>query len=345
MIQDDLPQLGVINSQAVDIGTFELLRYPRFLFAALAGVLGYFLYDFQGPILAIRMEEFNLSQIQIGLFFIVMPVVYIPTSILVQSVPKGVEKRAVLIIACFLSFFGNLFVGPSDVFSFPESIWFMIIGQALHGLIDPFILIPSLPEMIESVLPLYPESAETQINDISSGIFNMFLGIGQIIGPLYGSIVTAEYGFRYCCDLVSIICLVFAISYYVLADGQEAIQNSRWTNNLQTSDYDSLNSKKQRNRRHVGMLSIQSPCTPVSTLRLQVMRKKGGSFQIHASDDKYAKVDNFQSDDYGSEHYYNNLQSEKSAYSALRSKMNAEKQLQTDVLKEQLAQIYNEEDR
>lgn len=43
---DDVPQPEVINSQAVDIGTFELLKYPRFLFAALAGVLGYFLYDF-----------------------------------------------------------------------------------------------------------------------------------------------------------------------------------------------------------------------------------------------------------------------------------------------------------
>jgi len=41
-------------------------------------------------------------------------------------------------------------------------------------------LIPSLPEMIESIIELeiYPESAEFEINNISSGIFNMFLGIG-----------------------------------------------------------------------------------------------------------------------------------------------------------------------
>jgi len=51
-------------------------------------------------------------------------------------------------------------------------------GQVLRGLIDPFILVPSLPEMIETVLPLYPESCESQINDISSGLFNMFLGLG-----------------------------------------------------------------------------------------------------------------------------------------------------------------------
>ena len=106
----------------MEIGTFELLKYPRFLFAALSGVLGYFLYDFQSPVLAVRVEEFNLTQVEIGLFFMIMPAIYIPTSIMVQKVPNGVEKRAILITACFLSFFANLFVGPSEIFSFPNSI-------------------------------------------------------------------------------------------------------------------------------------------------------------------------------------------------------------------------------
>ena len=51
------------------------------------------------------------------------------------------------------------------------------MGQAFHGLVDPYILVPSLPEMIESVLDFFP-GQETKVNDISSGLFNMFLGIG-----------------------------------------------------------------------------------------------------------------------------------------------------------------------
>jgi len=54
----------------------------------------------------------------------------------------------------------------------------MILGQALRGIIDPFTLVPSLPEMIECVLPYYPASAEAEINNISAGLFNMFLGLG-----------------------------------------------------------------------------------------------------------------------------------------------------------------------
>ena len=83
-----------------------------------------------------------------------------------------------MIIASLLSFVSNLCVGPSELFGMPDSIVIMIIGQALRGMIDPFTLVPCLPEMIECVLPFYPASAEMEINNIASGMFNMFLGLG-----------------------------------------------------------------------------------------------------------------------------------------------------------------------
>lgn len=57
-----------------------------------------------------------------------MPVFYIPMSVIVQKVPNGVEKRAVLILASFASFFGNLCVGPSSLFGFPDALWIMVLG-------------------------------------------------------------------------------------------------------------------------------------------------------------------------------------------------------------------------
>ena len=47
----------------------------------------------------------------------------------------------------------------------------------MHGLVDPFVLIPSLPEMIDAAIAKYPDY-EYKINDLSSGVFNAFLGIG-----------------------------------------------------------------------------------------------------------------------------------------------------------------------
>jgi MFS family permease len=157
-----------------------------------------------------------------------MPIFYIPTSILVQQVPNGVHKRTILILACLMSFFANLFVGPSELFNFPDSIWTCIIGQALRGMIDPFTLVPALPEMIESVALHYPQSAEFQINNLSSGMFNMFLGLGQIFGPMYGATIADAYGFRTCCDSVAVICLTYAVLYYIFANGKHAFINSSW---------------------------------------------------------------------------------------------------------------------
>ena len=71
----------------------------------------------------------------------------------------------------------------------------MALGQMLHGILLPFIMVPSLPEMIDSVSPFYDESAFTQINDLSSGIFTMFIGIGQVIAPIIGSYINERYGF------------------------------------------------------------------------------------------------------------------------------------------------------
>lgn len=149
-------------------------------------------------------------------------------SVYVQKVPSGVQKRAILITSSFLSFFSNLFVGPSKLFHFPNTIWFLSLGQVFRGIIDPFILVPSLPEMIETALPLYPASCESQINDISSGLFNMFLGLGQILGPMFGALITEKHGFQTCCDYVAIICLVFSVLYYVVCDGHGAFKKSHW---------------------------------------------------------------------------------------------------------------------
>ena len=82
--------------------------------------------------------------------------------------------------------------------------------------------------MIQSVINEYPPSYENEINNSASGMFNMFLGLGQILGPMYGATMSARYGFRVACDFVAIFCLFYAIMYYLLADGKSAFKGSKW---------------------------------------------------------------------------------------------------------------------
>jgi hypothetical protein len=57
----------------------------------------------------------------------------------------------------------------------------MAIGQVLMGLIDPFILVYVLPEMIQIVERKHPNISDKQkakLADLSSGLLNSFLGGG-----------------------------------------------------------------------------------------------------------------------------------------------------------------------
>ena len=100
----------------------------------------------------------------------------------------------------------------------------MGIAQALIGVFSAvMMMIPGLPEMVESTLPLYP-GRERQINDLSAGIYNAFLGLGQVIAPLVGAGITQAYGFQVTTDVIALICLVFGVIYFALGNGVEAIR-------------------------------------------------------------------------------------------------------------------------
>ena len=90
-----------------------LLKNARFVLAGVSSGFVYFLYTFLEPILASRLLQFELSTIQIGLFFGVEPMFYILASILIQFMPKYIEKRLIIITATVVSFIGFMLVGPS----------------------------------------------------------------------------------------------------------------------------------------------------------------------------------------------------------------------------------------
>ena len=68
-------------SQQVSIG--KLLCNARFTMAAMASSLVYFCYSFMEPILAERLTDFDLNAMQIGLFFAIYAIFYIPASVAV----------------------------------------------------------------------------------------------------------------------------------------------------------------------------------------------------------------------------------------------------------------------
>ena len=80
------------------------------------------------PIVAPRLVEKGLNTMQIGLFFAIFPCFYIPFSILVQYIPKKIERRVRMILASVIFCIGFLCVGPSELLHFGDSLVVMGIG-------------------------------------------------------------------------------------------------------------------------------------------------------------------------------------------------------------------------
>ena len=77
-----------IDSSMNKVSMCSLLCSGRYTFAALSSALCYFNYSFMEPILAERLVDFDLSSMQIGLFFAIFATFYIPASVLVCLIPN-----------------------------------------------------------------------------------------------------------------------------------------------------------------------------------------------------------------------------------------------------------------
>ena len=212
-----------------DMSYVSLLKSIRFTLALLNGTLCYWMFCFLEPILSQRLlDDFNLSVPQIALFFSLFSIFYIPTSICVQFIPPWIDRRITISASLFASSITFFLVGPSQILHFPNDSLLMIgIGWSILGVTLAMYLIPILPEMVAASKSQLrsPEQAE-KANMLCSGLFNSFLGIGQIIGPLYGSAFFNWFGFRLTTDIAAVLGISFCIIYVIFSNVRDAFRIS-----------------------------------------------------------------------------------------------------------------------
>ena len=108
-------------------------------------------------------------------------------------------------------------MGPSAVLHIGDHLWVMLIGMFCIGIAAAFTVIPIIPEMLDSVEGKYHDKAK--VKDISSGIFNMANGLGQIAGPAGSGALKDKIGFAYTTDLFAGILACFVVIYFLFCEG------------------------------------------------------------------------------------------------------------------------------
>jgi MFS family permease len=204
------------RNNKIKVSFFKLLTTRRFLIASMGGMMSNFMYTYMEPVLAFRISQFNVSAFQIGMFFSIQPISYIILSFTISYFTGKYANRGIIMLGALFASFSMLFVGPSN--HFPDELYLMGIGQLLIGGFGLFLMVPVIPEMISAGTEYYPNKI-IELTDISAGVFNSCLGIGQVIGPIFGSYVTQATNFRTCSDIVGYILFTYSVVYFLLCNG------------------------------------------------------------------------------------------------------------------------------
>ena len=191
---------------------YRVFFRPIFFITSLATFLSYFWWCYIEPVMSLRLDEFNLSSFWIGVFFSISSLMYTISSLLISWFTSKINNKLLIFLGMFFNGISHFLVGPSPYL--PDSLILMIVGQVLHGFSVTFFLITCLPVMINDAVEGYPKQ-KNEATDISSGIFNSMLGIGQMLGPIYGSNITNAFNFRLCADSVGAINIVYSVIFFI----------------------------------------------------------------------------------------------------------------------------------
>lgn len=142
------------------------------------------------------METFGYHASFIGFSFAIPTLIYASTSPLIFILTSKFKKTAVICFGYAVVSIGLFLIGPSKLLGLYNSPSLIILGLSFLGFGCGMIIIPVMPDMIESVEEKHPKIDETVLHNNISGLFIAFQGIGETSGPILGSVLEATYGYR-----------------------------------------------------------------------------------------------------------------------------------------------------
>lgn len=121
--------------------------------------------------------------------------VYIIGTLVVPQIPSRISKQFTLMTASLLMGLFLFLVGPSKLLGFNESLTMILIGLFITANFLAPMVIPVLPEMLDAIKEKNGACDDQLAGNYASALFNASLGLGQVLGPLFGATTYAALGF------------------------------------------------------------------------------------------------------------------------------------------------------
>ncbi len=135
---------------------WTLAKIGRFTFGLISQVLVFTTITSLQPTLALHLESFGYTPVFIGFTFAVPTLIYASTTPLIYILTEKFKKTTVILFGYLLMAMGMFLVGTSKILGFYNSPAFIIIGLAVMGFGAGMIIIPILPDMLESIEENHP---------------------------------------------------------------------------------------------------------------------------------------------------------------------------------------------
>ena len=176
---------------------------------------------FREPVLQFRLISLGVAPSYAGLFFALDLVGYIGVSVIFSRIPKEKKNLNFLVyLSMFLAIFGLFFVGSIHVFGLKDSLIPLVIGIIINGTAGALCINNSVAAMINILNISYSNRGEL-VNNIASGIFASCFSLGEMLGPISGSVLTTVAGgFTKGIFIINIIVVVMALAttYHLAGD-------------------------------------------------------------------------------------------------------------------------------
>ncbi|OMJ66171.1 hypothetical protein SteCoe_37083 [Stentor coeruleus] len=197
-----MQEIAVKSKILLDIGMQLLVMF----------MIGYIVATTQLHLLKNGVEEQNS-----GYWFSINTISYFTSSFIVSLFPKNSNKPRQMLFGNFIMVAGLLFIGPCP-FVLPQSLTYIGLGLSFIGLASGFIYVPSMPHMLEVAKNEYGYENDHRLNDAMSGITNISLCIGEILGPIIAALLDMLVGYSMAATIVAGLVLGHAIMYMLLSD-------------------------------------------------------------------------------------------------------------------------------
>jgi len=217
---------GIKGEEKKPVKISNFMKNSRFVFTVGLIVVNFSGFTFIYAAIVKHMETFDCGPTTAGLFIAEIIMSYFASMVLLNFLPKKIDRRVWLFLGCILEFISFFLAGPEPYLLFPKSLIFVGIGLFLVGFGGGLSILPILPELIDVGTFNIKEDSEA-VGDMASAFNNMGFQVGEFFGPILGSQLTSAVGFEHGCSLYSLVILIYAFTYLAFGKGYEAFGRKR----------------------------------------------------------------------------------------------------------------------